>query len=301
MDGSLTLPEDNFWCFWEKKYPYQLARIPDFPPVLFYKGSYEISAIPSEKLVAVVGTRKIIEDYRELTAELANFLAANGYTVVSGLAMGVDAVALQTSAEKCPSVAVIPGGVAEAVPKTNTYLYRRILDGGGLVLSEDNSKEVSKYNFPRRNRIIAGLCRATIVVQAPVKSGSMITAKQAFSYGREIFTFPGSIYDVRLAGNNYLLKTNMAQAITEPDDLKYFFPELIYQPFNAPKESRVVGSLEKEERQVYELLLTEPLELEQLCAKIDKTVGDVLSLLGLLEVKKLIKLDISTGSYRVKK
>ncbi len=289
----------NAICFWEENYPQSLKQLNDFPIILFGIGSIGLVSGSSSNLIAVVGTRNSLPVYANLANQLAKFLVRNGYVVVSGLAMGIDEASLEGSLiSPASSIAVIPGDVKDPKPRTNTYLYNQILGKGGLVISESFSKLVGKHDFPRRNRIIAGLSRATIVVQAPIKSGALITAKLANSYGREVFTFPGDIFDERVSGNNDLLRRNLAQAITSPEDLRYFFPELT--SITISKFHDDYSERTSEEREIILALAKEPMNVGQLCQKFDKSVSVIISLVSQLEIEGVLTLDTLRHVYKLK-
>lgn len=283
-------------CSWENSYPIALKSIPDRPAVIFYEGDNSALKVEPYKLIAIVGTRRASNASLDLAKKIANFLARNGYLVVSGLAMGIDEASLCASSDtKSASMAVIPGDPKIPKPRINTYLFNKIIGSGGLVISESDAKNIAKYDFPKRNRIIAGITRATIVVEAPLKSGALITAKQAYSYGREVFTLPGSIHDNQFVGNNYLIKSNIAQAITKADDLGYFFPEMKLEQTEYKRNSKIKGI----ELQIYDALRERPMTLNELCSKFDKSASAIISLVSNLELRSMLRLDARSMKYSV--
>jgi len=193
----------NFWTPADSGYPRLLWEIPDPPPVLYYRGRVD----PSENqgntpTVAMVGTRDPSEYGKRWTRKLAQALAEQGVTVVSGLAEGIDTQAHLACLEAGGrTLAVLGTGVDQIYPPRNGGLYQRIIEGGGLVLSEYVAgTQPNRAHFPRRNRIIAGLSRATLVLEAPAKSGALITAHLANDYGREVWVLPGSLDNPRALG-----------------------------------------------------------------------------------------------------
>ena len=173
-------------CWREEAYPPLLWEIPDPPIVLFYRGSLPD---PGKALVAVVGTRKPSSQARVRAFELGRELGKAGFPVVSGLALGIDAMAHKGNIEAgAPTVAVLGSGPDMVYPSSNRDLARRILETGGLILSEyPPGTGPLRWNFPARNRIISGMSRGTVVVEAPEKSGALITAGFARDEGRDLW------------------------------------------------------------------------------------------------------------------
>jgi DNA processing protein len=181
-------------------YPVRLAAI-EFPPhLLFVQG--DVSALGSEHAVAVVGTRRATIAGRGLAARVAHALNAAGATIVSGLALGIDGAAHAATVDAGGrTVAVIGGGHGRVYPRAHARLAREIVDGGGAVVSElAPDFEPTKGTFPRRNRVISGLADATVVIEAPARSGALVTASWALEQGRDCFLVPGRIDDPASAG-----------------------------------------------------------------------------------------------------
>lgn len=207
----------NLCTLLDADYPALLRQIPDPPIVLFYRGSMSALA----PAVAVVGTRRPTDYGRQVAAQLSRDLAAAGVTIVSGLALGIDSCAHQAAlqASGC-TVAVLGGGVDTATlyPPSNAGLAAAIVHAGGAVLAEYPPGTPSlPYRFPLRNRIIAGCCLATIVVEAPVKSGALITARAAVDYNREVLAVPGRITEPNAEGPNGLIANGAALIRTASD------------------------------------------------------------------------------------
>ncbi|MDW8369507.1 MAG: DNA-processing protein DprA, partial [Geminicoccaceae bacterium] len=188
----------------EPAYPTRLAALADAPPVLLVRGSVELLRAPS---VAVVGARNASTHGRLLAAQMARALAAAGLVVVSGLARGIDTAAHEGALEGPGStVAVLASGVDRAYPEENAALLERIAQAGCAVSERPLGAEPQARHFPRRNRIIAGLALAVLVVEAAPASGSLITARLALEAGREVMAVPGSPLDPRHQGTNKLLR-----------------------------------------------------------------------------------------------
>ncbi len=204
----------DFWTPDDSDYPQLLLEIPSYPLVLYYRGQ----VIPAENqginnLVAIVGTRNPSEYGKRWTKKLTTTLIQHGFTIVSGLAEGIDTEAHRSCVDRGGrTIAIVGTGVDLVYPSTNRSLYEQIL-AKGLVMSEyPSGTKPDRQHFPQRNRIIAGLSRAVIVTEAPDKSGALITASLANDYGRDVYVLPGSL-DNRCSEGCLKLINNGAQII----------------------------------------------------------------------------------------
>lgn len=189
-------------CRHEDGYPHSLRDDGAAPPIVSWAG-----ALPDGPALAVVGTRQASPDGLEVARALGRGLAAAGVTVVSGMALGIDSAAHEGALQAGgPTVAVLAGGADVAYPRSKRALHGRIRQAGAVVSEAPPSFVPRRWCFPARNRIIAGLASATIVVQAAVRSGSLITAELAMDLGRDVGAVPGSPLDWRSAGANALLR-----------------------------------------------------------------------------------------------
>jgi DNA processing protein len=172
--------------------------------------------------VAIVGTRRMSKYGEKITRIFSSELSKNGICIVSGLAKGIDTIAHENSCNnEGKTIAVLGSGFNHIYPKENNSLYKKIVEDGGLVISE-YSPETSPeaQNFPKRNRIISGLSFGTIVVEAPLRSGALITADLALEQGKEVYCVPGNIDSFRSAGTNLLIKQGAKPAISFKDVLE---------------------------------------------------------------------------------
>ncbi len=186
-------------------YPAGLRDLPGAPPVLFVEGDTDCFGAPA---IGIVGTRECNAYGRGVAAHLAGALAAAGVVVVSGLARGIDTEAHRAAVRSGRTIAVLGHGLGTTAPPVNRGLRRDIVEHGGLVLSSwPDAMRPTRYTFPARNRWIAALSQAVVVVQAPRKSGALITARQAAELGREVFAVPGDIGNPHSAGCNWLLQS----------------------------------------------------------------------------------------------
>ena len=186
----------------DRDYPPQLAAIEDAPATLAVIGD---TALPSRPCIAVVGSRNASLNGRTLARDLARALGAAGFVVVSGLARGVDAEA-HRGALASGTVAVLAGGVDVCYPRENADLYASVAERGALLSEAPPGMAPQARHFPRRNRLISGLSRGVLVVEANLRSGSLITARTAAEQGREVFAVPGSPLDPRARGCNDLIR-----------------------------------------------------------------------------------------------
>ncbi len=204
-------------CFYgSKKYPKLLSEIYDPPIVLYVKGAFTSLDYNS---VAVVGTRRCSEYGRRAARKISRYLARKNITVVSGCALGIDTVAHRGALkEGGRTVTVLGSGLDRPYPKSNKELMNKISRSGAVISEYPPGTEPRKHNFPMRNRIISGLCLGVVVVQAPARSGALITAYQALEQNREVFAVPGKIFSKKCMGTNRLIKEG-AHPVTEPKDI----------------------------------------------------------------------------------
>lgn len=184
-------------------YPPLLAQLPDAPPVLSVLGDPALLAAPQ---VAIVGARAASAAGRRLAEDLAEDLAAAGVLVTSGLARGIDTAAHQGAMRAGRTLAVVPGGLDLPYPRENAGLQARIAERGAVVAEAPLGAAPVDRHFPRRNRVVAGLCLGVVVIEAAIRSGTLITAREAADLGREVFAVPGHPVDPRSAGGNALIK-----------------------------------------------------------------------------------------------
>lgn len=207
----------------DDRYPHALRDLPDRPAVIFVRGDLSPLSRPT---FAMVGTRKMTRYGESVAHELARSLSSAEVTIVSGLALGIDATAHDASLKSNGlTVAILGSGVdAPSVgPRQNTSLSKRILASGGALISEyPPTVPGAKHRFPRRNRIIAGLSRGIVVVQAPARSGALITARAALEYGRDVFAVPGPITEAACGGSNALIASG-AIPICEIHDMRDYY------------------------------------------------------------------------------
>ncbi len=198
-------------------YPKRLLNCYDSPVLLYYKGTTDLN---SAKIVSVIGTRNHTEYGKQLTETLIKDLAAHDILIVSGLAYGIDAIAHKAALKNnLPTVGVLAHGLDQVYPSQHKSLAKDMIRQGGLLTEFRSRSKPDKHNFPTRNRIVAGMSDATIVIETGIKGGSIITAELANGYNKDVFAFPGKTTDAKSAGCNWLIKQNKAMLLTNADEL----------------------------------------------------------------------------------
>lgn len=254
-------------------YPPRLAALDPPPPLLWTRGN---NALLSRETVAVVGARIASAGGQRIARGLASALGEAGHVIVSGLARGIDTAAHQ-GALQTGTVAVLGGGVDDVYPPDNADLYDRIAERGCIVSESPMGSHAQARDFPRRNRIISGLSRGVIVVEAELRSGSLITARLAAEQGRDVFAVPGSPLDPRAKGPNELLRQG-AILCEGLEDVRRAFETLrtLSEPPADPPFGRQTGDLDPAFlEQVAALLSPTPTPRDELARALDAPIGAV--------------------------
>ncbi len=268
----------------DKNYPKALKELKDAPKVLFIKGE-----IKNEELCfAIVGSRRYSSYGKQAALDIAGQLADSGITIVSGLAPGIDTFAHQAAVErKKRTIAVLGTGIDEKslYPKENIPLSRRIIELGGCLISEyPEGTQATRFTFPQRNRIISGLSKGVLVVEAKEKSGSLITANWALQQKRKLFAVPGPIYSLNSKGPNLLIK-RVAKLAENADDI---LKELGLFDLKSAKENKIKGDSD-EENLILNVLEEESLYLDKIIEKTKLNAATAASILTILEMKGAIR------------
>lgn len=205
--------------FNDKDYPKRLKHCIDSPIMLYYKGNADLN---SDKIISLVGTRRATEYGKEICSKIIEELSHLKVIVVSGLAYGIDAKAHQAALQfGLETVGVLAHGLDRIYPYAHKSMAEKMINSGGLLTDFLSKTSPDRENFPKRNRIIAGISDALVVVESAIKGGALITANIANSYNRDVFAFPGKITDKFSEGCNYLIKTNKAALIQSAKDIEY--------------------------------------------------------------------------------
>jgi len=274
--------------FLDDTYPSLLKEIPDAPMVLFVRGHTHWN---TQNLIAIVGSRKCSSYGRQVTEHLASQLASAGFTIVSGLAFGIDSIAhkavLETQSE---TIAVLAGGIDDAsiAPQTHLSLAHNIIQQGALISEYAPGTTPTVGTFPARNRIVAGMCLGTLVIEAPEKSGSLITARLALDYNREVFAVPGSIFSPLSIGTHHLIKSG-AKIVTSLQDILEELPLLKKESLLHQASPFTENTYSEEEKIILALLSHEPLHVDKIAKAVRLETSSLNATLGLLEIKGIIQ------------
>ncbi|MDD2921580.1 MAG: DNA-processing protein DprA [Anaerolineales bacterium] len=267
----------------DEAYPTRLKEIDQPPPVMYIRGEY----LPDDLFaVAIVGTRQATPYGRQVTEELAAFLASNGITVVSGLARGVDAIAHHAALNAGGrTIAVMGTGVDKIYPPEHQKLAEKIIERGALVSDYAPGTPPDASNFPPRNRIISGLSLAIVVVEAGETSGALITAEFAAEQGREIFAVPGSILAPQSKGTNKLIQ-NGALPLLSVNDL---MQALDFNRVGEHKTARKILPADETEARLLTVLGSEPKHVDEIRDQADLPIEKVSATLALMELKGMVR------------
>ena len=274
INAIVTLGDSN--------YPQLLLQTADPPPLLYIKGRRELLNRPA---LAVVGSRNATAQGNANAEEFARTLSNAGITIVSGLALGIDAAAHRGGlAGAASSIAVVGTGLDVVYPARNRELAHELAARGALVSEFALGTPALGANFPRRNRVISGMCRGCVVVEAALQSGSLITARLANEQGREVFALPGSIHSPLAKGCHALIKQG-AKLVDSANDI---LEELDFAAIS-PQEPHASPELDADAAHLLELIGYEPAHLDALCARAEMGADVISSLLLKLELHGLIE------------
>lgn len=270
----------------DDRYPKLLREIPDNPYLIYMKGNLDCLNLP---LVAIVGSRKLTTYGSQVARSFARDLAKNGVCVVSGLAFGIDAMSHRGALDaKGKTIAVLGNSLDEEsiAPRTNFQLSEEILRSGGLLISEFPIKtHADPGTFPARNRIMAGISQGVLVVEAAIKSGSMITVNLALDYNRDVFAVPGSIFSPQSEGTHMIIKKG-AQLVTCAKDI---MEELRIENVQECLQKAVNISMTEDEKSVCSILSHEGLHIDRIAKLTKLDTSTISSMLAILEIKGAIK------------
>lgn len=269
-------------------YPERLRMIADPPPCLYVKGTLTPE---DEKSVAIVGSRSSSDYGRRVARDLARGLASLGFTVVSGMARGIDGAAHESALQAGGrTIAVLGSGVERAYPSEHEMLYRRIADSGAVISEFPIGTRPAAFNFPARNRLISGLSLGVIVVEATEKSGSLITAASAVEQGREVFAVPGLVGSSRSRGAHRLIRQGAKLVETVDDVVEEIAPQLLTRERRAaPVAPALAANASEAARKIFALLADSSLHVDQVIEKTGLPAPRVLETLLELELQGLLQ------------
>ncbi len=271
----------------DKNYPKRLKNCADAPSLLFFKGKADLN---KQKVIAVVGTRNASSYGKAFCEKLLDGLKGHDLLVVSGLAYGIDVAAHKVAiALKQDTVGILGHGLDRIYPAVHRSIAESMLSGGGLLTEFPSQTNPDRQNFPKRNRIIAGMADAIIVVEAAKKGGALITAEIANSYNRDVFALPGRADDEFSEGCNFLIKTNRANLITRPEDIEYIMGWQTLDGKVKKEQPKLFLDLSKDESEIVNIIReTEAIAIDDLQLKLDMTQSKLAMLLLNLEMQSII-------------
>jgi len=274
-------------------YPKLLKQIYDPPALLYYKGEWPENI---NFCLAVVGSRKYTSYGQQAVEHLVGPLARAGLIIVSGLALGIDALAHMACIKNDGiTIGVLGSGIDQIYPATNKYVAEKISSSNGLIISEyPLGTPPLNYHFPQRNRIISGLSVGTLVIEASIKSGAGITAKLALEQGREVFAIPGSIFNPNSEGTNKLIKEG-ARPITSPDEI---IESLELENIKSFVKTQKLVAQTPEEEKVLNILTREPMHINLLTRNVKLDTGTINATLLTMELKGMVR-NLGAGNYVV--
>lgn len=264
-------------------YPRYLRQIQQPPPVIYLRGEL---VIEDDWAVAIVGTRRITHYGQQITEKFAKTLAEHHITVVSGLARGVDGIAHQAALKAGGrSIAVLGSGVDKIYPPEHNLLAQKMMTQGAIISDYAPGTPPESSNFPPRNRIISGLSRAVIVIEAGVKSGALITANFAVDQGREVYAVPGNINSIQSKGTNTLIQ-NGARPLTDILDLLIDLQVELIHEHQAFRKQTPSGNTETV---LYSVLNDNPIHIDEIIHKAELSVSEVTAQLTVMELKGMVR------------
>jgi DNA processing protein len=263
-----------------------LREIPRPPPVLYVKGDVAALSLPQ---IAIVGSRHGSRSGVQVAESFAASLAASGFAVTSGMALGIDAAAHRGALRAGKTLAVLAGGVDVIYPRQHRELYGQILDRGGAILSEmPPGSQPQRHFFPQRNRLISGLATGVLVVEAAPKSGSLITARQAMEQGREVFAVPGSIHNPLARGCHQLIREGATLTETLTDMVNQLGGMLAFKAQEAGLAATPLPQ-DAREQAVFEKLGFDPVDFDTLAKELALPAAELTGLLVSLELQGLVE------------
>jgi len=275
----------------DEGYPAGLKEIFDKPPILYMRGDLMAA---DDWSVALVGTRRATAYGRQVAEEMAQGLARNGITVVSGLARGIDSVGHRAAlANGGRTLAALACGLDMVYPPENAKLAREIVERGALVSDYPLGTQPRAEFFPRRNRIMVGISLGVLVVEGDVKSGALITARQALDENREVFAVPGSVYSPAGRGTNWLIQQGQAKLVTRVEDV---LEELNLSMAGHQIEAKETLPVDATEASLLQHLSSEPIHIDDVLRASGLAIDSVSSALAMLELKGMVR-QVGNMSY----
>jgi DNA processing protein len=281
--------------FLDDDYPFRLRQIPVCPILIYYKGTAKISP---PRIISIVGTRKISSYGRAFVKELIGDISSHDVSIVSGMAYGVDILAHKEAlANDLPTIGVLAHGLDRIYPALHLRVAEQMLQSGALITEYPTKTNPDRENFPKRNRIVAGLSDLVLVVESAERGGSLITAELANQYNREVMALPGNIQNTHSKGCNFLIKKNKAHLIDSAEDLIELLNwDLEFKP---GRQKTLFVEFEPEEEEVFNRIKeAEEIGVDQLLAQCTLGLSQLAAVLLNLELKNCIS-SLPGKRYRI--
>jgi len=269
-----------------KDYPQKLLHCYDAPTMLYYRGNADLN---SQKSISIIGTRTNTDYGKQITEKIIEELQQHNVTIMSGLAFGIDAIAHKAAVKnQLPTIGVLAHGLDSIYPTQHKSLAKDMLLNGGLLTEFRKNTKADKHNFPRRNRIVAGMTNATIVIESSDKGGSMITAELAYNYNRDVFAVPGKITDSKSSGCLKLIQQNKAVLFTSVEQM---LEELGWQQKtkNTKKQRELFIELSDDERIIVDIIKEkDTVSIDEIYLKSNLSSSSVASAILTLELQNVL-------------
>ncbi len=291
-EGELRFMEKNniqAIYYLDEAYSFRLKQCIDAPVMLYMKGDVNLNA---RRFLSIVGTRNASDYGKSVTEQLiAELSHLEGLVVVSGLAYGIDVTAHKVCLKhNIPTIGVVAHGLDRLYPNAHSKIALKMIENGALMSDFISGTNPDRENFPKRNRIIAGLSDATLVVEARKKGGALITAGIANSYARDVFSVPGRVGDLNSEGCNNLIRTNQAALVQNAKDICYLMRWDQEVTKKLPRQPQLFVELTKDETEILEILsLNDKLQINLISYQSKMSISKIVQILLALEIKGLVK------------
>ena len=271
----------------DKNYPQRLLNCYDSPALLYYRGCANLNAA---KIVSIVGTRNNSEYGKQVCEKMMEGLSNQNILIISGLAFGIDTIAHKAALKNnLQTIGVLAHGLDMIYPPQNKTLAKQMIDMGGLLTDFKSNTNPDKQNFPKRNRIVAGMCDAVVVIESSKKGGSLITAELGNGYNKDVFAIPGRTNDTKSEGCNYLIKNNKAALINSADDFLEMMNWSSTPKPSAKKQRELFIELSLDEKIVVDILQQqESIQIDELYFKSGLSSSAVATALLILEMQNVV-------------
>ncbi|MEA3497251.1 MAG: DNA-processing protein DprA [Bacteroidota bacterium] len=283
--------------YWNEEYPKRLIHIEDAPVMLYYNGNADLNA---QKIIGIVGTRSATNYGKDFCTKLVKELAEFDVTIISGLAYGIDYCAHKEAVNNnLPTIGVLAHGLDTLYPFQHRDLALKMIENGGLLTEFPTETNPNRENFPKRNRIVAGMVDGLIVVESPKRGGALITAEIAYSYDRELFAVPGRNNDKTSEGCNNLIRIQKANILTEAKDIAYHLGWDMKKRKKVKKKINISSLSEIEKLIVLTIQANEKIHIDKLATLAGQNSSKLPILLLELEFKDFIQ-PLPGNFYRIK-